>query len=391
MSLTTIQAESLVRDGVADLRGGRPRDARARFEQVIASDTSLPRPWLLLAQACHHMGDREAEEQALDQLLANEMRSLPGLLMKAEARSAAGDDRGATAFYRTALNVAGQMESVPQMLIPMLQRGEAHLKAASARYEAHLTERLSAAAGKPSGLSRRVRQSVEMLLGKSQLYLQQPTMFYFPGLPQRQFYEREEFPWVGEIENMLPALQEELHGILAETDEFAPYVEGNAERPRPNNHLLNDPSWGAFYFWRNGAKVEENAARCPQTMAALAKAPMPNISGRSPMALYSVLKPGTHIASHHGALNTRLICHVPLLVPGDCALRVGSETRAWEEGKALIFDDSFEHEAWNRSANTRVILLFEVWRPEISVNEREELTALFSAIDDYQGAPDPGD
>ncbi len=73
--------------------------------------------------------------------------------------------------------------------------------------------------------------------------------------------------------------------------------------------------------------------------------------------------------------------HIPLIAPPDCALRVGSETRAWEDGKALIFDDSFEHEAWNRSDRTRIILLFEIWRPEIGPAEREELTLLFEAID----------
>ncbi|MBU1257181.1 MAG: aspartyl/asparaginyl beta-hydroxylase domain-containing protein, partial [Alphaproteobacteria bacterium] len=106
-------------------------------------------------------------------------------------------------------------------------------------------------------------------------------------------------------------------------------------------------------------------------------------AGRSPMALWSLLKPGTHIQPHHGLLNTRLICHLPLLAPSDCALRVGAETRAWRTGEMLIFDDSVEHEAWNRSAETRVVLLFEVWRPEILPEEREALTRLFEAIDQF--------
>ena len=120
----------------------------------------------------------------------------------------------------------------------------------------------------------------------------------------------------------------------------------------------------------------------------LSAAPMPRIDQRSPIALWSLLKPGTHIQPHHGLLNTRLICHIPLIVPGDCALRVGNETREWREGEALIFDDSFEHEAWNRSDSTRVVLLFEIWRPEISLEERAALTAIFETINDYQGAPE---
>ena len=110
---------------------------------------------------------------------------------------------------------------------------------------------------------------------------------------------------------------------------------------------------------------------------------MPRILGRSPFALFSLLQPGAHIKPHTGLFNTRLICHVPLIVPRGCQIRVGNETREWEEGKALIFDDSFEHEAWNRSAEARVVLIFEVWRPEISADERRALTAMFEAISAY--------
>jgi aspartyl/asparaginyl beta-hydroxylase (cupin superfamily) len=105
------------------------------------------------------------------------------------------------------------------------------------------------------------------------------------------------------------------------------------------------------------------------------------------MALFSLLRPGTHIAPHHGLLNTRLICHIPLITPPGCRLRVGNEVREWEQGRALIFDDSIEHEAWNDSAETRVVLLFEIWRPEIEEDERRALTAMFEAIT-AEGADD---
>ena len=81
-----------------------------------------------------------------------------------------------------------------------------------------------------------------------------------------------------------------------------------------------------------------------------------------------------------------MICHLPLIVPPGCSLRVGSETREWVEGKAWVFDDSIEHEAWNRSDQTRVILLFEAWRPELSTKERDLVTAMFGAIDGYSEA-----
>jgi aspartyl/asparaginyl beta-hydroxylase (cupin superfamily) len=101
------------------------------------------------------------------------------------------------------------------------------------------------------------------------------------------------------------------------------------------------------------------------------------------MALMSVLRPGTHIQPHHGMLNTRLIVHVPLVTAPECRLRVGPEVRDWVEGRPLIFDDSFEHEAWNRGPETRAVLLFEIWRPELDAEERAALTRLFETIDRY--------
>ena len=185
-------------------------------------------------------------------------------------------------------------------------------------------------------------------------------------------------------------MQAELAAVVAGDEQaFGPYVTGSPDRPLPNNHLLGDPSWGAYYLWEAGAPVADHAARCPNVMAALDHAPIPVISGRSPMALFSLLKPGTHIAPHHGMLNTRLICHVPLIAPPGCALRVGNETREWQEGRALIFDDSFEHEAWNRGTSTRIVLLFEIWRPEIGEAERAELVTLFEAIELFPAGDGP--
>ena len=133
--------------------------------------------------------------------------------------------------------------------------------------------------------------------------------------------------------------------------------------------------------------MEGNAARCPRTLAALADAPLCRIPRRTPSILFSLLRPGARIPPHHGMINTRLICHLPLIVPPGCGFRVGNETRSWEEGRAWVFDDSIEHEAWNGSGQTRVILLFDVWRPELSPGERESVAAMFEAIDEFGAAP----
>ena len=89
-------------------------------------------------------------------------------------------------------------------------------------------------------------------------------------------------------------------------------------------------------------------------------------------------------------MNTRLICHLPLVVPDKCSFRVGNDTRVPVEGNAWLFDDTIEHEAWNGSDRTRVILLFEIWRPELTAAERAMVSAMFEAIDAYGGEPAQG-
>ena len=110
------------------------------------------------------------------------------------------------------------------------------------------------------------------------------------------------------------------------------------------------------------------------------------ILGRTPSILFSLLRPGARIPPHHGLLNARLICHLPLIVPPACGFRVGSDTRSWIEGQGWAFDDSIEHEAWNDSDHLRVVLIFDVWRPELTAIERDLVSVIVSASDTFQEA-----
>ncbi len=380
--MDTADAQKRIAAAWTALQRGDAAVALQELESLIASDDPAT-PWMVVARARSIQGDAAGEEAALHNQLAREPRNILALLRVGDLKRGGGDDRAAMSFYQIALQAAGQESNLPQALLPLLEQARGAVSATQAKFTGHLEEALGR-----SGISGgRVGAALDLLLGRKQLYLQQPSSFYFPGLPQRHFFERDEFEWLPAVEAAFPAMQAELMAVLNESDTFDPYVVSTHHRPRPTNPLINDPSWGARYFWQNGEAVSAQAERCPATMAALAHAPMPVITGRSPMALWSMLKPGTHIEPHNGLLNTRLICHLPLIVPGNCALRVGNEVREWEEGKMLIFDDSVEHEAWNRSNALRVVLLFEIWRPEISPSEREALTAIFETINSYQGAP----
>lgn len=384
--MTPAEADQLVRAGVAAMQRGDARAARAAFAQVTAAGGEIPPPWLLLAQACRLDRDEDGERAALEHLLAAQPRNLRGLIMRADQLARGGDVRGAHSFYALAIQVAADMPDLPPTIAADVSRARAAVAASAGLYREHLEQRL-AQQGLPAGSrSPRLQMALDLMNGAKQVFLQQPTSFYYPELPQRQFYARDEFDWAPAVEAQTAAIRAELQAVLASDREFPAYVEQDENRPNKVHRLVGNPDWGAFHLLRNGP-VPGNAERCPATLAALAHAPQPVIRGRSPMALFSLLKPGTHIFPHNGLINTRLICHLPLIVPAGCRLRVGNETRGWEEGRLLIFDDSIEHEAWNDGDAIRVILLFEIWRPEIDAEERAGLTALFEAIDDFRGAP----
>jgi aspartyl/asparaginyl beta-hydroxylase (cupin superfamily) len=173
--------------------------------------------------------------------------------------------------------------------------------------------------------------------------------------------------------------------VLQSEDAFEPYVKQATDRP-PSSQLglAGNRAWTACFLIKDGTPTAA-AGRCPKTLEALADAPLPRIRNHSPFVLFSRLTPGARIPPHTGMINTRLICHLALIAPPNCHLRVGNETRPWEEGKAWVFDDTIEHEAWNGSSQDRTVLIFDIWRPDLSLEEREAFAALCEVVEDYEG------
>ena len=354
-------------------------EARQYFERAVAAGRADVAVYLGLASACATEGDHGAALAAVDQVLTAQPQNLRALILKADLLAARGDARAASAFYRAVVNFAPAEREMPAELRSDVRRAAALSENYAAAFETYLRERLPAAEGS------RFAESLDILVGKKNVYFQQPRQYFFPGLPQVQFYPRETFAWLDGLEAATADIRSELLQVLKEDAAFHPYVERHARLPHLNAlGLLDNPAWSAFFLWKNGELVAENAARCPKTVAALADAPLAFVKGRSPSVIFSLLRPGAHIPPHTGEVNTRLICHLPLIVPPDCALRVGNEARPVVDGKAWVFDDTIEHEAWNRSDQTRVILLFEVWRPELTGEERALVSSMFEAIEAYR-------
>ncbi len=380
--LSMADAERLARAGAEALRAGNATAARESFERLAASGRANLQIWLLLAHSCAMLGDHKAAERAADEVLRRDNRNLRALIMKGDARQAAGDEAGAASFYNNVLKLAAQLGELPADLRGELARVEQATQAFKGRSRARLEAHLAEAGLGPEAQSARFRESLGILLEEKQVYFQQPSAYYFPGLPQRQYYEREEFDWAPAVEAATGDMLEELKAALADALPFRPYLQAREDRPTYDFHgLLNNPDWSTLYLWENGGPVEQNVARFPKTFAAMQRVPLPHITTRAPSILFSLLKPGARIEAHNGMINTRLICHLPLIVPKGCGFRVGNEVREWEVGKLLIFDDTIEHEAWNDSGEDRVVLIFDVWRPELTEDERRAVTAIFEAID----------
>jgi aspartyl/asparaginyl beta-hydroxylase (cupin superfamily)/Tfp pilus assembly protein PilF len=377
MQLSNQEIERLVNEGVAALQQGRPEEAREKLEQVTATGRANAQIWLILATICRNLDDVMAEEAALDRMLALEPQGIRGMIMKADCRLKAGDDHNALFLYKKALQLA-EGQTVPQGLVPELQRARQAAIDLGARHTSSLDEKLARGGFPAAERSARFQQSLDIMAGRKQIFLQEPTGYFYPELPHIQYFPTD-YDWVPAIEAATDTIREELLGALAgQIGAFRPYIQSEAHQPRVHP-LLDKQDWSALFFCENGKTSKDVIARYPRTWDAVQAAPLPWIGGFSPTVMFSLLKRGTRIPAHTGMFNTRLVCHLPLLVPPRCGFRVGNEVREWQEGKLLIFDDTIEHEAWNESDQDRVVLIFDIWRPELSAHERNEVTALFAA------------
>ncbi len=155
------------------------------------------------------------------------------------------------------------------------------------------------------------------------------------------FLDAAEFPFTATLEANWEAVRDELRALSK--DAFMAW---------PEKYLYGS-GWEVFGLYAFGRKMNRNCHQCPETTHLVETIPGLATAG------FSWLDPGAHIRPHMGYVDTVLRCHLGLVVPEKCELRVGDEVRAWEEGKCLVFDDRTEHEAWNRSETVRVVLLID--------------------------------
>ncbi len=376
--------------GVRMLDRGVADQAQALFQRATAADPRHPALWSNLASSYKALGRRAEELDAIEKALNLDPRHVSSLLQKGAHLEEVGDPRSAARIY------AGLLSFLPAELadVPTLKEAVAHARrvvdADQAVLFAKLEEPLAAIrAAHGNRPQRRVERCLDTLIGRRQPYHSRPTWMYMPELPAIDFFERSEFPWLDAFEAETDAVRGELLRVLtADRDGLQPYLDFSGDLPLDQFRELNrSRRWSAYFLWNQSQPVPGHIARCPVTARLLETAPRCRIDRRAPTAFFSILDAHTRIPAHVGVTNTRCTVHLPLVVPPGCGFRVGSETREWVPGRAWVFDDTLEHEAWNDSDTPRAILLFDIWNPLLTAVEREMIKSVTEIYAEYYGLP----
>lgn len=369
------------RIGAADLAlaGGKVAEARSILEDAALLNPAKPEFWQRLATVRKMTAAPLLALEAIERALALAPLDFMNLMMRAHLLDALGLPEAGEAYGRALA------QPRPDQLPPMFQRTVARAEAAWAAHQQTMTARLGAAF-EASGADltpterRRAERFASNIARTTKTYHSEPTHFAWPGLREFEFHDRAGFPWLGELESLTPAIRAELDQVVNSPDAaLVPYVKyGDSEPLAQWRELNHSRDWTAIHLIERGQAVAANAAHCPSTMDFLAKMDQPAIPGCAANAMFSLLAPQTHIPPHVGVANFRLVCHLPLSVPNRCWFRVGAETRDFAEGLAWVFDDTIEHEAKNETEALRVILIFDLWHPDLSPAERSAIAAAVS-------------
>ncbi|MEW2299253.1 aspartyl/asparaginyl beta-hydroxylase domain-containing protein [Streptomyces sp. NPDC006655] len=221
-----------------------------------------------------------------------------------------------------------------------------------------------------------------MAAGKQRRHpLQAGAKWILPGISQQPWHDPyghpELAPVVRAFEDHHAAVKKELEDAWADRrTAFSDY----------EHYLTRQSDWQALYLFRKGALVGESAESVPTAFDVLKREAVD--TGKLCPLLechFSTLLPGASVAPHCDLWNFSINLHLAVDIPEGCGITVAGETRTWQEGKCLLFDYSFEHEAWNRGTRPRTCLLVDLWHPETTVPERRALVALITAIRTLMG------
>jgi aspartyl/asparaginyl beta-hydroxylase (cupin superfamily) len=221
-----------------------------------------------------------------------------------------------------------------------------------------------------------------MAAGKQQRHpLQKGAKWILPGISQQPWHDPYGHPELAPVVSAFEANHAAIKKELA-----AAWEERRSAFSDYEHYLSRQSDWQALYLFRKGGPVRESAGTVPTAFGVL-KEQAVDTGKLCPLleCHFSTLLPGAAIAPHCDLWNFSINLHLAVDVPEGCAISVAGETRSWQEGKCLLFDYSFEHEAWNRGSRPRTCLLVDLWHPETTLAERAALVALITGIRELMG------
>jgi aspartate beta-hydroxylase len=378
--------------GLAALRDGDIDRALTLLKRAVAVDGGQALTFLHLGRAHAAAFELDPAAAAYASALAREPKLHAARLHLGELHEKRGDTARAVMTYARALNDA-QAEgrwlnaaTTPNALQVAVGHAQQFVRERRLAGFAELMEPFAKTYGR--GAMRRVEQAVRIHLHLEQPVFpdprQKPSFLFFPGLPATPYFDKGLIPEIEDLEARTNDIRAELKALLpGVAGRERVFHDGELEQANLRG-LDTPPSWNGYYFFRHGERRADNCAACPITAAALDALPLARVRGHGPEVLYSVFSPGTHLLPHCGVTNTRVVAHLPLMIPEDCALRVGGEEHHWREGEVVVFDDTYDHEAWNRSSRTRVVMIFDLWNPFLSQAERAVLAELVIAMGEFR-------
>ncbi|MFO1494571.1 MAG: aspartyl/asparaginyl beta-hydroxylase domain-containing protein [Lysobacterales bacterium] len=363
------------------------------YQRAVAAQPEDAESWYTLAMAHYAAGQLPEALEALQATLARDGSVLQAMLYQGLVLEQMGRAEDAAAAYLLASRHAeGNLD--PRQLPPELRQ---FLNHAMDQVRAHLKRSFDAALAPVAAVHgedaiARIRKGAYMFAGViPQEYAHpkwRPGLFNIPDLPVQVFFDRSMFDWAERVEAATDMVRAELIKVMEEDGaSFVPYVnhEEGTHGAQVFRGINKSMDWTSLHFYRHGERVEETFRRCPGTGALLESLDLQRVPGYGPEVMFSVLRPHSRIPAHYGAVNGRLVVHLPLIVPPNCgALRACGEEHVWQEGRLMMFDDTFEHEAWNDSDHTRVVLLMDTWNPYITPAEREAFCAVMQTAQRFE-------
>lgn len=360
------------------------RTAATHFEIACKREPGERSHWINLATAYRILGDAERERKALEEALAIDQTDLLALVRIAELHERLGEAALAADRWTAVLALSSRINDPTPEFSAILDHAKYYVGEQQQKLEGAVANALSQELARASARERkRMQVAADAWLGRRLIYANHCEGLHYPFLPADEFFEREHFGWLGKLEAATSTIQAELKAILADPGaELTPYISLPPGVPASKwSGLDKSLDWGAFHLWKEGERFDEACARAPLTAALVESLPICHIKGRAPNVFFSILKARSHIPAHTGVTNVRSVVHLPLIVPKGCEFRVGGEMRSWVEGEAFAFDDTIEHEAWNRSDSDRAILIIDAWNPHLSEHEQAMICQMYGAAD----------